>query len=104
MYGKMFSYFQYKQDEYMAHYHKRSNVESTFSMVKRKFGDSVRSKNNLAMRNFHNQSARRFLRALASPAIRPTRGTHVGWKMWFGPATGSAQERLSLQGSRCNLW
>jgi transposase len=28
----------------MQHYHKRSNIESTFSMIKRKFGDSVRSK------------------------------------------------------------
>lgn len=26
------------------HYHKRSNVESTFSMVKSKFGEFVRSK------------------------------------------------------------
>ena len=30
---------------------KRSNVESTFSAVKRKFGDGVRSKNNAAMVN-----------------------------------------------------
>ncbi len=35
----------------MAHYHKRSNVESTFSAVKRKFGDSVRSKTDTAMVN-----------------------------------------------------
>jgi transposase len=31
-------------DEFLAHYHQRSNVESTFSMVKRKFGSSVRAK------------------------------------------------------------
>jgi len=41
---KAFHYFQFKNDEYMKHYHKRSNVESTFSAIKRKFGDSVRSK------------------------------------------------------------
>ena len=35
----------------MAHYHKRSNVESTFSMMKRKFGDSLRSKTDFAMVN-----------------------------------------------------
>src|SRR5262245_29226805 len=29
----------------------RSNVESTFSMIKRKFGDSVRSKTDVAMKN-----------------------------------------------------
>ncbi|MBI4255852.1 MAG: hypothetical protein HY616_12340 [Candidatus Rokubacteria bacterium] len=33
------------------HYHKRSNVESTFSMMKRKFGDSLRSKTDVAMVN-----------------------------------------------------
>ena len=35
----------------MNHYHKRSNVESTFSAVKRKFGDSVMSRNDTAMVN-----------------------------------------------------
>jgi transposase len=50
-YEKAFHYFQFKQDEYMTHYHKRSNVESTFSAIKRKFGDSVRSKCDFAMVN-----------------------------------------------------
>lgn len=50
-FAKAFHYFQFKQDEYMAHYHKRSNVESTFSAVKRKFGDSVRSRCDVAMVN-----------------------------------------------------
>jgi hypothetical protein len=50
-YSKAFHYFQFKQDEYMEHYHRRSNVESTFSAIKRKFGDSVRSKNDVAMVN-----------------------------------------------------
>jgi hypothetical protein len=35
----------------MEHYHKRSNVESTFSAVKRKFGHDVRSKCDFAMVN-----------------------------------------------------
>jgi len=51
LFEKMFHYFQFKQDEYQQHYHKRSNVESTFSMVKRKFGDAVRSKDEIAMVN-----------------------------------------------------
>jgi transposase len=51
LFEKMFHYFQFKQDEYLAHYHLRSNVESTFSAVKRKFGDSVRSKTETAMVN-----------------------------------------------------
>ena len=35
----------------MRHYHKRSLVESTFSAVKRKFGDAVRRKTPVAMKN-----------------------------------------------------
>jgi hypothetical protein len=48
---KMFGYFLYRRDEFLAHYHKRSNVESTFSMMKRKFGDSLRSKTQRAQVN-----------------------------------------------------
>jgi len=51
LWGKLFHYFQYNRDEFMARYHQRSNVESTFSMVKAKFGDSVRSKTDTAMKN-----------------------------------------------------
>ena len=36
---------------YLKHYHKRSNVETTFHMVKSNFGDSVRSKTDTAMKN-----------------------------------------------------
>ena len=48
---KMYHYFQFKRDEFLQHYHKRSNVESAFSMMKRKFGDSLRSKTDVAMVN-----------------------------------------------------
>lgn len=51
LFEKMFHYFQYRRDEFMQHYHRRSNVESTFSAIKRKFGDSVRSKTDVAMTN-----------------------------------------------------
>ncbi len=44
IWNKMFHYYQYKREEFMQHYHKRSNVESTFSMIKAKFGGFVRSK------------------------------------------------------------
>ena len=47
----MFHYFQYRRDEFLAHYHKRSNVESVFSMIKAKFRDHVRSKTDVAMVN-----------------------------------------------------
>jgi transposase len=51
MWGHMYHYFMFRRDEFLAHYHKRSNVESTFSMMKRKFGDSLRSKTDVAMMN-----------------------------------------------------
>ena len=49
--AKMYHYFQFRRDDFLAHYHKRSNVESTFSMMKRKFGDGLRSKTDVAMVN-----------------------------------------------------
>jgi len=51
LFEKMFHYFQFRREEFLGHYHKRSNVESTFSAIKRKFGDSVRSKTDTAMVN-----------------------------------------------------
>jgi hypothetical protein len=48
---KMFHYFQFRKDEFLQHYHRRSNVESTFSAIKRKFGPDVRSKTDAAMKN-----------------------------------------------------
>jgi transposase len=51
IWNKMFHYFSFQRDEFMARYHQRSNVESTFSMIKAKFGDGVRSKTDTAMRN-----------------------------------------------------
>jgi transposase len=48
---KMYHYFQLNNDQFMQHYHKRSNVETTFHMIKSKFGDSVRSKTKVAQMN-----------------------------------------------------
>jgi transposase len=44
LWKRMYHFFLYNQDEFMQHYHKRSNVETTFSMIKAKFGGFVRSK------------------------------------------------------------
>lgn len=51
MLEKAFHFFQFNQEEYTRRYHKRSNVESTFSAVKRKFGDSVMSRTDTGMVN-----------------------------------------------------
>jgi transposase len=48
---RMYYYFAYNQHYFMERYHQRSNVESTFSMIKAKFGDSLRSKTKTAQVN-----------------------------------------------------
>lgn len=34
LWSKMFHYYQYKREDFDAHYHRRSNIETVFSMVK----------------------------------------------------------------------
>jgi transposase len=51
LWEKMFHFFSFDREEFLAKYHKRSNVESTFSMVKAKFRDHVRAKTDAAMVN-----------------------------------------------------
>jgi len=51
IYSKAFHFMQLYREEFLQSYHKRSNVESAFSMIKRKFGDSIRSKTDIAMKN-----------------------------------------------------
>ncbi|MFH0862426.1 MAG: transposase [Candidatus Altiarchaeota archaeon] len=41
---RMYHYFQLNREEFLQHYHQRSNVESTMNMVKAKFGDKLKSK------------------------------------------------------------
>jgi hypothetical protein len=78
---KMFHYFSFKRESFLAHYHKRSNVESTFSMIKAKFGDAVRSKTTTAMKNealckilCHNISC--LISAMYELGIDPTLGAN----------------------------
>jgi Transposase DDE domain len=49
--SRMYHYFMFNREEFLAHYHRRSSVESVFSMVKAKFGDSVRSKSDTGQVN-----------------------------------------------------
>src|SRR6266508_3704432 len=51
LWQRMFHYFHFNREDFLRHYHKRSNVESTFSMIKAKFRDHVRSKTDVAMVN-----------------------------------------------------
>lgn len=51
VWSKMFFFYNYKREEFLAHYHKRSNVESVFQMIKSKFGERLRSKTETAQVN-----------------------------------------------------
>jgi transposase len=48
---RMFHFYSYNQERFMQSYHKRSNVETTFHMIKTKFGDRLRSKTQTAQIN-----------------------------------------------------
>ncbi|MEJ7577828.1 MAG: transposase [Pyrinomonadaceae bacterium] len=51
MWKWMFHYYMANQEKFMQSYHKRSNVESTFAMIKAKFGERLRSKTEVAQVN-----------------------------------------------------
>jgi len=48
---KMFNYFVCNREDFLEHYHKRSNIESTNNMIKSKFSDLIRSRNEAAQVN-----------------------------------------------------
>src|SRR5215208_3991676 len=51
LWQRLWHFYQFKRDAFLPHYHRRSNVESTFSMIKAKFGDALRSKTDAALIN-----------------------------------------------------
>jgi transposase len=51
LWKRMYHFYAYNTERFMQSYHKRSNVETTFHMIKSKFGDSLRSKTKTAQIN-----------------------------------------------------
>jgi hypothetical protein len=51
LFKRMYHFYAYNSEQFMQNYHKRSNVESTFHMIKSKFGDNLRSKTKTAQIN-----------------------------------------------------
>lgn len=51
LWAKAYHLFMYQREEFLAHYHQRSNVETAFHMIKSKFGTSLRSKTPVAQVN-----------------------------------------------------
>jgi transposase len=80
IWARMYHLFRFNRETFLAHYHKRSNAESAFSMIKGKFGDSVRSKSDVGQINevlakvlCHNMCV--LLRATHEPGIEPIFGS-----------------------------
>lgn len=48
---KMWAHFSLRSEDFLAHYHRRSNAETTMWMIKSKFGAAVRSKSQTAQVN-----------------------------------------------------
>jgi transposase len=51
LWHRMWHFYNFNREAFLEHYHKRSNVESAFSMIKAKFGGSVRAKTPTAQVN-----------------------------------------------------
>ena len=51
LWQRMWHFYNFNHEAFLKHYHKRSNVETTFSMIKAKFGGSVRAKTPTAQVN-----------------------------------------------------
>jgi transposase len=51
LWKRFYHFFKFNETEFKEHYHKRSNVETVFSMIKAKFGERLRSKTQTAQIN-----------------------------------------------------
>jgi transposase len=50
-FARAFHFFQFEKERYLAHYHARSNAETVVSMIKAKFGEGLRTKNERSQQN-----------------------------------------------------
>ncbi len=51
LWNRMWHFYNFNREVFLQHYHKRSNIETAFSMIKAKFGGSVRAKTPIAQVN-----------------------------------------------------
>ena len=51
LWARIYHFYNFQREEFLTHYHKRSNVETTFSMIKAKFGQRLLSKTPVAQMN-----------------------------------------------------
>ncbi len=94
----MYHYFMGSREKCLDHYHQRSNVETAYSMIKGKFGDSLRSKSDVEQINearckalCHNLCV--FVQAMQEFKIRTLRTPRYCPKHPRGTSCGSAKVR-----------
>jgi transposase len=51
LWRKLYHFYMFNRETFLQHYHRRSNVETVFSMIKGKSGDAVRSRTTVAQVN-----------------------------------------------------
>lgn len=51
LWNKLFHWYSLNKEKFLERYHQRSNSETTFSMIKAKFGATIRAKNRTAQKN-----------------------------------------------------
>lgn len=51
LWRRPYHYYQFNRESFLKHYHKRGNAETTFSVIKGKFGDASRAKIDTAQVN-----------------------------------------------------
>lgn len=93
----MWAHFQLRRDDFLAAYHRRSNCETAMSMIKAKFGASVRSKLPVAQANEIYCKVIAHNLACIVLAI-----SEFGIETPFGKAETSANDRADVEGSSEN--
>jgi hypothetical protein len=48
IWSKIFHFYNFEREEFLAHHHRRSNVQRVFQIIKSKFGEKLCSKNETA--------------------------------------------------------
>src|SRR5574341_1060576 len=84
---RLYHLFELHRSVFLEHYHRRSNVESTFSAIKRKFGGSVRSK--LPAAQF-NEVLLKCLCHNLSTLVHSIHELNIEPLFWLPPTNGSA--------------
>jgi hypothetical protein len=90
LWRKMYAHFSLRSEDYLNHYHRRSNAETVFDMIKAKFNGSVRSKLATAQVN----------EVLCRPPSTPLRPT---WWCWRASCVSSRRASPRTMQGGCSI-